>query len=255
MPPHSNLRGDPQAFMLRIHVGMDPERTFDLVTERLIDSLAARGILLRPGADGRIFEGNQEISAWSLGSSPIPFGSSGSPRRGNPSYKRRSLCASSPPRVGRPGGRNVRPRPSAPARPWSASRVRSTRTPSPRGAAAYGSPKPTARLSLPERVLREIDRVLDGDGRVVMFTDSVGLRGAATTPEPVASGIHGCTESQLADLARAAGFPEVEVSHPNRGESARGSGAPTDALAFFEDGEGGQLRTARARHEEGRADA
>ncbi len=107
----------------------------------------------------------------------------------------------------------------------------------------------------PERVLREIDRALDGDGRVVMLTESVALRGAATTPEPVASGIHGCTESQLADLARAAGFPEVEVSHPNRGESARGSGAPTDALAFFEDGEGGQLRTARARHEEGRADA
>lgn len=107
----------------------------------------------------------------------------------------------------------------------------------------------------PERVLREIDRALDGDGCVVMFTDSVALRGAAATPEPVASRIHGRTDSELADLARAAGFQEAEVSHPNRGESARGSGAPTDPLAFFEDGERGQLRTARARHEEGRAEA
>ncbi len=107
----------------------------------------------------------------------------------------------------------------------------------------------------PERVLREIDRVLDGDGRVVMFTGSVAPRGAAAAPEPVASRIRGRTDSELADLARAAGFQEAEVSHPNRGESARGSGAPADALAFFEGGEGGQLRTARARHEEGRADA
>ncbi|MFZ0699824.1 MAG: hypothetical protein WAN74_06535 [Thermoplasmata archaeon] len=84
------------------------------------------------------------------------------------------------------------------------------------------------------------------------FAGSVALRGTPATPDPVASRIHGYTNSELVELARAAAFQAVEVAHPDLGRWARESGIPVDPHPFFEDGEGGRLLTARARHQEDR---
>ena len=273
MAPHSDLRGDPHVFVVRIDIGMDPKRTFDLVAERLIDSLAARGMTLRPGADGRIFEGAQEIGrvvAWILADHlriewhPAPW---------EPELQTEIVLRFTPTEGGTTLGSGC----PAAATDHSPTMVRLAREinadaiaegrrtvreseadylPFPPRAYSYEvSTGAFAFFEHPGRVLREIHRVLDRDGRFAMFTGSVALRGTAAAPEPVASRFHGYTDSELANLARAAGFQEVEVSHPDLGEAARGSGVPTDALAFLEGGEGGQLLTARARHGEGRMDA
>ncbi|HUZ79552.1 MAG TPA: methyltransferase domain-containing protein [Thermoplasmata archaeon] len=373
MTPHSDLRSDPHAFVVRIDVGMDPKRAFDLVTEQLIDSLAARGITFHPGPDGRIFEGTQEIGrvvAWipadhlRIEWHPAPWepelqteivlrflptagGTTlewehrgwGSVFHGSEeeiagwfagSVVGTLVQASAPRRLGdwltdrtarRPEGPHARSiyrdpiyhRPNfrailsvlgltakdrlievgcgggafleealrsgcrAAAIDHSPTMVRLAREINaeviaegrltvreseadslPFPSRAYSCAVSTGAFAFfehPERVLREIHRVLDRDGRFVMFTGSVALCGTTAAPEPVASRIHWYTDSELADLARAAGFQEVEVTHPDLGRWARESGVPTDALAFFEGGEGGQLLTARAGHEEGRTDA
>ncbi|NNN17536.1 MAG: hypothetical protein HKL79_04175 [Thermoplasmata archaeon] len=107
----------------------------------------------------------------------------------------------------------------------------------------------------PEWVLRVIHRVLDQAGRFVRFAVSVTLRGRAAAPEPVTYRLHGYTDSESEGMARAAGFREVGAAHPDPGRWACAAGILPDALAFFEGGKGGPPLTARAGHEEGRADA
>jgi len=102
----------------------------------------------------------------------------------------------------------------------------------------------------PVRALREIHRILAGHGRFVMYTASAALRGTPANPEPIASRTHAYTDAELIEMARAAGFDDVHVTHPDLGRYAREAGVPPEALPLFEGGEGGQLLTARVREKD-----
>jgi SAM-dependent methyltransferase len=64
----------------------------------------------------------------------------------------------------------------------------------------------------PVQVLREIRRVLDrAEGRAAIWTTAPEGRGTPASPEPVASVGHFHTDDELLELARRAGFADVEI--------------------------------------------
>ena len=71
-------------------------------------------------------------------------------------------------------------------------------------------------LEDPVGVLRECRRVLQGGGRVAVYTTGPELRGTPAAPEPIASEGHFYGDQELAELARRAQLREVSV-HNERG--------------------------------------
>ncbi len=77
-------------------------------------------------------------------------------------------------------------------------------------------------LSDPAAVLGECRRVLAGDGRLAVYTTGPELRGTSAAPEPIAT--RGCfyDDQALSELARQAGFVEVDVVNDSGGQLLTG---------------------------------
>jgi SAM-dependent methyltransferase len=73
-------------------------------------------------------------------------------------------------------------------------------------------------LDDPIGVLRGSRRVLRPDGRLAIYTTGPELRGTPAAPEPVASRGHFFADEELGDLARRAGFGDVEVRNDGGGQ-------------------------------------
>jgi SAM-dependent methyltransferase len=85
----------------------------------------------------------------------------------------------------------------------------------------------------PEPVLAECRRVVRDGGTLAIFTVTEEAKGSPAAPEPMASRGRFYTDEQLVELARAAGFPEATVEHPDLERHARAAGLPDDVVAFF----------------------
>ena len=96
-------------------------------------------------------------------------------------------------------------------------------------------------ISDPLKALSEVRRVLVPGGRFVLFTGSKELRGTPAAPEPMASRIFFYEDRELVELARAAGFDEAHVEHPDFEKLAREVGIPEEHLELFKGRSGGQL--------------
>jgi SAM-dependent methyltransferase len=70
----------------------------------------------------------------------------------------------------------------------------------------------------PVLVLRECHRVLGDHGRLAVYTTAPELRGTPAAPEPFASLGHFHTDEELGELARQAGFQQVEVQNESGGQ-------------------------------------
>lgn len=98
----------------------------------------------------------------------------------------------------------------------------------------------------PSGGLAEIRRVLEPGGRFILYTGTKELRGTPAAPEPVASRVHWYEDDELAELARTAGFVDIQVDRPDFGPYARQAGLPPEVVAFFETGPpSGQVLEAR----------
>jgi SAM-dependent methyltransferase len=84
-----------------------------------------------------------------------------------------------------------------------------------------------------ERVLAEVRRVVRPGGALAVFTVSEEAKGSPAAPEPMASRGRFYTDAQLVDLARAAGFAEARVEHPDLEPYARAAGLPEDVVDLF----------------------
>ena len=73
-------------------------------------------------------------------------------------------------------------------------------------------------LEDPVGVLRECRRVLQGGGRVAVYTTGPELRGTPAAPEPIASVGHFYGDQELAELARHAELREVSVRNERGGQ-------------------------------------
>jgi SAM-dependent methyltransferase len=85
----------------------------------------------------------------------------------------------------------------------------------------------------PEPVLAECRRVVRNGGTLAVFTVTEAAKGTPAAPEPMASRGRFYTDEQLVELARAAGFPDAAVEHPDLERHARAAGLPEDVVAFF----------------------
>jgi SAM-dependent methyltransferase len=85
----------------------------------------------------------------------------------------------------------------------------------------------------PEPALAECRRVVREDGTLAIFTVTEEAKGSPAAPEPMASRGRFYTDEQLVELARAAGFPDATVEHPDLERHAREAGLPDDVVAFF----------------------
>jgi SAM-dependent methyltransferase len=104
-------------------------------------------------------------------------------------------------------------------------------------------------LPRPLDTLREMHRALVPGGRLAVFAGTNELVGTPACPEPIASRLHFYEDGELAELARSAGFEEVEVRRPELRAYAIAAQIPAEALALFTGGGGAQLLLGRARAE------
>jgi SAM-dependent methyltransferase len=74
----------------------------------------------------------------------------------------------------------------------------------------------------PGAVLAECRRVLASAGRLALYTTAPELRGTPAAPEPLAARGHFYADEELAGLARAAGFEDVEVRNERGGQLLTG---------------------------------
>ena len=102
-------------------------------------------------------------------------------------------------------------------------------------------------IAEPVKALSEIQRVLAGGGRFVLFTGSKELRGTPAAPEPMASRLFFYEDHELEELARQAGFDEAVLEHPDFEQFAIEAGIPPEMLDLFKGAGGGQLLVARKR--------
>jgi SAM-dependent methyltransferase len=84
-----------------------------------------------------------------------------------------------------------------------------------------------------ERVLAECRRVVQEGGTLAVFTVTEAAKGSPAAPEPMASRGRFYTDEQLVGLARAAGFPNATVEHPDLEPHAREAGLPDDVISVF----------------------
>ena len=70
----------------------------------------------------------------------------------------------------------------------------------------------------PDAVLEACRRVLRPNGRLAVYTTGPELRGTPAAPEPLASRGHFHSDDELAELARAAGFHDVDVANERGGQ-------------------------------------
>jgi SAM-dependent methyltransferase len=96
------------------------------------------------------------------------------------------------------------------------------------------------------RVLAECRRVVRPGGALAVFTVSEEAKGTPAAPEPMASRGRFYTDAELVELARAAGFPDATVRHPDLERHAREAGLPDEIVGLFTDArELSQLLVAR----------
>src|SRR5207249_1741855 len=95
------------------------------------------------------------------------------------------------------------------------------------------------------KTFSEVYRTLGSNGRFVVFTSSREVRGTPAAPEPIASRLYFCEDSELEGLARQARFAEARVEHPSLYEYARNSDVPASALGLFSGTSASQLLVAR----------
>jgi SAM-dependent methyltransferase len=98
----------------------------------------------------------------------------------------------------------------------------------------------------PEPVLRECRRVVRDGGTLAIFTVTEAAKGSPAAPEPMASRGRFYTDDELVELARAAGFHDAAVEHPDLEPFAREAGLPDDVVELFAGaGDVSQLLVAR----------
>jgi SAM-dependent methyltransferase len=85
----------------------------------------------------------------------------------------------------------------------------------------------------PEPALAECRRVVRPGGTLTIFTVSEEAKGSPAAPEPMASRGRFYTDEQLNELARAAGFEDATVKHPDLERHARAAGLPDDVVQMF----------------------
>jgi SAM-dependent methyltransferase len=85
----------------------------------------------------------------------------------------------------------------------------------------------------PEPALAEIRRVVREGGTLAIFTVTEEAKGTPAAPEPMASRGRFYTDEQLVELARAAGFSDARVEHPDLERHAREAGLPAELVEFF----------------------
>jgi SAM-dependent methyltransferase len=83
------------------------------------------------------------------------------------------------------------------------------------------------------RALAECRRVVRPGGTLAVFTVSEEAKGSPAAPEPMASRGRFHTDEQLVELARAAGFPDATVEHPDLERHAREAGLADDVVEMF----------------------
>jgi SAM-dependent methyltransferase len=82
-------------------------------------------------------------------------------------------------------------------------------------------------------VLAECRRVVRPGGRLAVFTVSEEAKGTPAAPEPFATKGRFYADAQLVELARAAGFADAAVEHPDLEPYARDAGLPDDVVELF----------------------
>lgn len=91
-------------------------------------------------------------------------------------------------------------------------------------------------LSDPLAALKEIWRVLEPNGRLVMLGSDPALRGTPAAPEPIASRLRFYTDSELRQLAVDAGFKDARVERRELLAYAKQVGVPEEHLPLFAGG-------------------
>jgi hypothetical protein len=78
-----------------------------------------------------------------------------------------------------------------------------------------------------------------------VFGATEALRGTPAAPEPYASRIQFFTRKELGEVARRAGFAEIQVEEPDLENYARAAHVPEEAIPMFQRSGGSLLLTAR----------